>query len=127
MSNVLLFGDQTAEQYPLLRKVVLRTKNALVLNFLERTVVALRGEIAQLSRPQRDAIPDFMTLNNLVDLYYEKGLKLPHLESALVTIAQLGHYIGYFSEKTSELPPAANTRILALCTGSLAAAAVASA
>ncbi|THY24127.1 polyketide synthase [Aureobasidium pullulans] len=127
MSNVLLFGDQTAEQYPLLRKVVLRTKNALVLNFLERTVVALRGEIAQLSRPQRDAIPDFMTLNNLVDLYYEKGLKLPHLESCMVTIAQLGHYIGYFSENTNELPPAANTRILALCTGSLAAAAVASA
>nr|QDF82052.1 polyketide synthase [Aureobasidium zeae] len=127
MSNVLLFGDQTAEQYPLLRKVVLRTKNALVLSFLERTVVALRAEIAQLSRPQRDAIPDFMTLNNLVDLYYEKGLKLPHLESCLVTIAQLGHYIGYFSENSNELPPAANTRLLALCTGSLAAAAVASA
>ncbi|KAL1305990.1 hypothetical protein AAFC00_004123 [Neodothiora populina] len=130
MSNVLLFGDQTAEQYPLLRKVVLRYQNPLVSTFLERASVVLREEINALPRTQRDAIPDFLTISNLVEAYYEKGLtgfKLPQMESALVTIAQLGHYIGYFSENSDDLPTKANTRVLALCTGSLAAAAVVSA
>lgn len=94
MSNILLFGDQTAEQYPLLRKVVLRNQNALVTSFLERIVIVLRQEIKDLPRPQRDAIPDFLTVSNLIEAYYEKGVKLPQLESCFVAIAQLGHYIG---------------------------------
>lgn len=98
MSNVLLFGDQTAEQYPLLRKVVLRYSNALVMSFLERVTVVLREEIKALPRTQRDAVPDFLTVSNLIEAYYEAGiktgLKLPQLESAFNTIAQLGHYIG---------------------------------
>lgn len=94
MSNILLFGDQTAEQYPLLRKIVLRSKNPLVTSFLERISVVLREEIRKLPRTQRDVIPDFLTVSNLVEAYYEKGLKIPQLESSLVTIAQLGHYIG---------------------------------
>ncbi|KAF1352167.1 polyketide synthase [Delphinella strobiligena] len=130
MSNVLLFGDQTAEQYPLLRKVVLRYQNGLVQSFLERVSVVLREEIKHLPRTQRNTIPDFLTVSNLIEAYYEpsrNGVKLPQMESALVTIAQLGHYIGYFSENSSELPRNADTRVLALCTGSLAAAAVVSA
>lgn len=97
MSIVLLFGDQTAEQYPLLRKVVLRYQNALVSTFLERVAVVLREEIKKLPRTQRDTVPDFLTVSNLVEAYYEKGLdgfKLPQIESAFVAIAQLGHYIG---------------------------------
>lgn len=95
MSNVLIFGDQTAEQYPLLRKVVLRYQNPLVMSFLERVSVVLREEIKNLPRTQRDAIPDFLTVSNLIEAYYEPDVKkLPSMESALVTIAQLGHYIG---------------------------------
>ncbi|KAL1587284.1 Non-reducing polyketide synthase PKS1 [Cladosporium halotolerans] len=127
MSNVLLFGDQTAEQYPLLRKTVLRTGNASLSTFLERSSTALREEIKALPRQQRARFPDFMTINNLLDLYYEKGDKIPMLESAFITIAQLGHYIGYFSEHPEELPSAQSTRVLGLCTGLLAAAAVVSA
>ena len=94
MSNVLVFGDETAEQYPLLRKVVLRYQNALVMSFLERVSVALREEIKQLPRTQRELIPDFLTVSNLLEAYQEKGLKLPQIESSMVSIAQLGHYIG---------------------------------
>lgn len=97
MSNVLLFGDQTAEQYPLIRKVVLRNQNALVTSFLERVSVVVREEARKLPRTQREQVPDFLTISNLVEAYYEKGVKLPMLESCLVTIAQLGHYIGYDS------------------------------
>jgi len=94
MSNVLVFGDETAEQYPLLRKVVLRYQNALVMSFLERVSVVLREEIKQLPRTQRELIPDFLTVSNLLEAYQEKGLKLPQIESSMVSIAQLGHYIG---------------------------------
>ncbi|KAK4497034.1 hypothetical protein PRZ48_011483 [Zasmidium cellare] len=127
MSNVLLFGDQTAEQYPLLHRIVLRKDNALVSNFVERVALALREEIRQLPRSQRDALPAFLTLSNLIEAYYQKGVKVPMLESAFVTVAQIGHYIGYFSEHPAELPAATNTRVLGLCTGLLAASAVVSA
>ena len=94
MSNILLFGDQTAEQYPLLTKVVLRNKNALAVTFVERSAAILREEIEQLPLSERKKFPDFLTLNDLIEPYYAQHLKLPQLESALVTVAQLGHYIG---------------------------------
>ncbi|CAK1365906.1 Conidial yellow pigment biosynthesis polyketide synthase [Cercospora beticola] len=127
MSNVLLFGDQTAEQYPLLHKVTLHRDNVLVSNFVQRCALALREETRALPRSQRNSMPDFLTLTSLVEAYYQKGEKVPMLESALVTIAQLGHYIGYFSEHPDELPATSDTRVLGLCTGLLAASAVISA
>lgn len=127
MSNVILFGDQTAEQYPLLHRIVLRKDNAPLANFVERIALAIREETRTLPRSQRDAIPDFLTLNNLIEAYYQKGVKVPMIESALLTATQIGHYIGYFSEHPAELPAASNTRVLGLCTGLLAASAVVSA
>ncbi|KAF2738000.1 polyketide synthase PksA [Polyplosphaeria fusca] len=124
--NVLIFGDQTADQYPLLRKASLRKTNALLTTFLERTSVVLREEVQKLPRTQREQIPDFLRVTDLVEAYYAKGLKVPQLESAMVTIAQLAHYIGYYGENPSEVPNLANTRVLGLCTGLLAASVVAS-
>lgn len=127
MSNVFLFGDQTAEQYPLIHKIVLRKENALLRSFVERASVALREETRALPRSQRELIPDFLTVSDLVEAYYQKGSKVAMLETAFVTIAQLGHYIGYFSENPAELPVASNARCLGLCTGLLAASAIVSA
>lgn len=93
--NVLIFGDQTADQCALLRKIVSRKDNTLLTTFLERVSVAIREEVQKLPRNQRDEIPDFLTINHLLESYYEKGAKLPQVESALVTIAQLAHFIGY--------------------------------
>ncbi|KAF2219879.1 polyketide synthase [Elsinoe ampelina] len=127
MSNVLLLGDQTADQSPLLRKLVLRSKNALLTTFHEQVSVALRDEVAKLPSRQRQDIPNFLKLNTLVDLYYEGSKRLPVLESTFVALTQLGHFIAYFSENPDRLPHAANTRVLGLCTGSLAAAVIVSA
>src|ERR1700760_4796634 len=93
--NVQVFGDQTADQIPLLRKLVNRRDNSLLSTFLERSALAIREEIQKLPKLQRDAIPDFITISELVELYLEKEYKLPQLESVFVTISQLGHYIGY--------------------------------
>lgn len=92
--NVLLFGDQTADQVPLLRKALYKRENALLSAFLDQVAVALREETSKLPRNQRMSIPDFLSVQHLVDAYYEKGQKVPQIESALVPIAQLAHYIG---------------------------------
>jgi len=94
MSNILFFGDQTAEQYSLLKKIVLRQKSPLVATFFERVSQVLREEVSKLPYTQRATIPDFLTANDLVENYYQKGLKVPMVEGVMVTIAQLGHYIG---------------------------------
>ncbi|OCK74392.1 polyketide synthase PksA [Lepidopterella palustris CBS 459.81] len=124
--NALIFGDQTADQYPLLRKASLRRDNALLSTFLERVSVALRDEVQKLPRAQREIIPDFLRVSDLVEAYYAKGVKSPQLESAMVTLAQLAHFIGYYTENPTELPAPSNTRVLGLCTGLLAASVVAS-
>lgn len=92
--NSLVFGDQTADQYVVLRKAVTWKDNALLKTFLERTSVALREETQKLPRSQRERIPDFLTVSDLVEAYYATGSKVTQLESCLVTIAQLAHYIG---------------------------------
>ncbi|KAF2857812.1 polyketide synthase [Piedraia hortae CBS 480.64] len=124
MSSIFIFGDQTADQYSLLHKIVLKKENALVRSFVEQASVALREETRRLPRAQRERIPDFLSINDLKEAYYQKGDKVPMVEAALVTITQLGHYIGYFSENPDQLPAASDTRLLGLCTGLLAAAAV---
>jgi hypothetical protein len=92
--DFLAFGDQTSDQYTLLRKACLRKDNALLQRFLDRVSVALRQEIDRLPRVVRDEIPSFLTVWDLIEAYYTKGLKIPCLESCMVTISQLSHYIG---------------------------------
>ena len=125
--NVLIFGDQTADQFPLLKKVATWRNNATLTTFLDRASVVLRDEVQKLPKTQRDQIPDFLTSWDLVNTYYTEGKKIPQLESCMVTLAQLAHYIGYYGENPSDLPNPANTRIVGLCTGSIAASVVASA
>jgi len=92
--NILIFGDQTADQYPLLRKACVWKGNSLLTTFLERISVVLREEVGKLPRTQRETIPDFLRFSDLVEAYYTKGLKIPQLESCMVTVAQLAHYVG---------------------------------
>lgn len=92
--NILIFGDQTTDQCPLLRKVTTRKDNGLLTTFLECTAAALREEVQRLGRNQRKDIPDFLTMNQLVEAYYENRVRIPQLESVFATIAQLSHFIG---------------------------------
>jgi len=97
--DVLLFGDQTVDQYHLLRKTLARKDNALLTTFLERSAVALREEIRRLPKSRREEMPDFLTVSNMLENYSEKGLKVPEMESVLVAISQLSHYLGYVELK----------------------------
>ncbi|KAF2399928.1 polyketide synthase-like protein [Trichodelitschia bisporula] len=123
--NIQIFGDQTADQSVLLRRLAAIRNNAALSTFLERAAIALREEVEKLPQRTRSEVPHFLTISHLAEKYYEQETKVPQLESCLLTISQLAHYIGYFGENPGQLPAASNTRILGLCTGLLAGAAVA--
>ncbi|KAH0538586.1 Type I Iterative PKS [Glutinoglossum americanum] len=127
MMHIFLFGDQTADQSSFLQKVFACKDHVLLVSFLDRVNVALREEVAQLPRITRQRIPDFSTVQELALRHQERGEASPAVESTILCIAQLAHFIGYFEERPAEAFSASNTRILGLCTGLLAAAAVASA
>ncbi|KAB8659338.1 hypothetical protein FH972_026227 [Carpinus fangiana] len=125
--DLLLFGDQTADQSELLRTCLLRKNNAVLVSFLERAGVVLQEEVRALPQLRRQRVPNFLTISNLVDRYFEAGIRLPEIDTALLTISQLSHYLGYFDEHPHEIPNIQETRFVGLCTGLFAAAAVASA
>uniref|UniRef100_A0AAU8H6V0 G8446 n=1 Tax=Sporormiella sp. TaxID=2012087 RepID=A0AAU8H6V0_9PLEO len=128
--EVFIFGDQANSQYPILRAASLRTNIPLLTAFLEQVCVALRSEIQKLPQTHRKRFPDFLRFSDLVEAYYRNDFvdeKIIPLESCMVTIAQLSHWIGYFGEHPNELPNLSNTRFIGMCTGSLAAAFLASA
>lgn len=98
-TNILIFGKQTADQYLLLQKACTWKNNAALTTFLDRISVVIREELQKLPRTQRDQIPDFLTTWDLVEAYYSKELKVPQMESCMVVVAQLAHYIGYVWSK----------------------------
>ena len=145
--DLLVLGDQAVDTYLFLKDVLARGKsNTIFSSFLARVSAALREEVAQLPRLDRECIPDFSTVQELADRYHDQCILNPAIESALLCISQLGHYIGYviyllltkspcvanFStiryteEEVSSGVDPSRTYIVGLCTGSLAAAAIAS-
>ncbi|RMZ77257.1 hypothetical protein DV738_g4532, partial [Chaetothyriales sp. CBS 135597] len=127
MEEVYVFGDQTADCRPFFAKVFTRKDDVLLQAFLERAAQAIRVENKSRSHPST-AVPPFLTIQELANRYYAQEAKDAAVESALVCVSQLSHFIGAFEERVpSYIPSSANTRLVGLCTGLLAAAAIASA
>lgn len=66
--NLYLFGDQTYDIGPHLKTLLLESKrgNILLGNFFQRTYSALRKQIYQLSPQEREALPRFTSVEDLV-------------------------------------------------------------
>ncbi|KIX09737.1 uncharacterized protein Z518_00818 [Rhinocladiella mackenziei CBS 650.93] len=127
MEEVYVFGDQTADCRAFFTKVFSRRDDVLLQSFLERAGEAVRVENKNRSHPSK-AVPNFNTIQELVDRYYRGDAKDAAIESALVCISQFTHFIGAFEERTpSYVQPNTDARLVGLCTGLLAASAVASA
>ncbi|KIW13453.1 hypothetical protein PV08_08641 [Exophiala spinifera] len=127
MEEVYVFGDQTADCRSFFTKVFTRKDDVILQAFLERAGEALRVENKSRSHPSK-AVPNFSTIQELVDRYYRGEAKDAAIESALVCISQFTHFIGAFEERTpSYIPHNADARLVGLCTGLIAASAVASA
>ncbi|KAI4129005.1 MAG: hypothetical protein LQ338_002472 [Usnochroma carphineum] len=126
--KILLFGDQTSDPREHLRAQLLAGRsNVLLSHFIQQVGVALKNEIAQLAWSERDAIPDFSTIEELADRSLISGVVHPGLTSALLCISQLAKYLESAGTLDQDSHHSSNTLIVGLCTGLFAAAAVASA
>lgn len=94
--DILFFGDQTVDTHAFLKSILSRAKsNTLVSSFIVKASAALREEVAQLPALDRQSIPDFSTIQELSDRHHEGQLVSTAIESALLCISQLAHYLGY--------------------------------
>jgi glycerophosphoryl diester phosphodiesterase len=101
MEEVYVFGDQTADLRAFFTKVFSRKDDVLLQSFLERTGEAVRSENKYRTHPSK-AVPNFNTIQELVDRYYRGEGRDLAIESALVSIAQFTHFIGYVQEVAPE-------------------------
>lgn len=93
--SVILFGDQTGLDYDFLLKTLLGTQKSLVVAaFLDGAAATLRREIPELSLNERDGIPNFTTVQELVERVSAKDTGHPALEAALLCISQFVHFFG---------------------------------
>ena len=92
--DFFLFGDQTASQYQFLKRIIFQGRSPVLRSFLEQVAVALRWETDRLPKWRRESVPDFLTLSELVERYSAQQAISEELESSLITLTQLAHYIG---------------------------------
>ena len=94
--ELLIFDDQVVDPYNFLRDVLARGKsNPLLTSFITKVGAALREDISHLSEPDRKSIPNFSTVLELAERYHGSCNVNTALDSALLCITQLAHYIGY--------------------------------
>jgi hypothetical protein len=92
--SFLLFGDQSSDTYSFLSDFCRRGRPSLLSqSFLEKVSVALKTEVNGLSILSRQRVPNFSSIEQLNSRYHESSKKYPALDSALLCITQLAHYI----------------------------------
>ena len=90
----LLFGDQSLDTHGFLAEFCRQGNPSILAKvFIERAGQALRDEIESLRKLERAKIPVFRTLQQLNERYHGQSIKHPGIDSALLCIAQLAHYI----------------------------------
>lgn len=92
--EVYVFGDQTADCRSFLKKAVARKEDVLLNVFLEKAVFAIRDEVSKRAYSQSE-VPSFGTIQELADRYYKSESPDTAIESTLVCLSQLIHFIGY--------------------------------
>ncbi|KAI2640016.1 polyketide synthase [Xylaria nigripes] len=126
-TSFLLFGDQSLETYSFLANFLRQGKPSVYARmFLERATECLRNEVDRLPRVERLKVPIFYTLPQLNEKYHRQPIKCPGIDSALLCMVQLAHYIDYTEKEHGDISTPENTRLAGLCTGLFAATAIAS-
>ncbi|KAI0877844.1 polyketide synthase [Hypoxylon argillaceum] len=120
-AKLYLFGDQTYDVQQHIGKLLQLRNNALVNGFLEMGYGAIREEIYRLPTQTRNQLPRFTNIEDLLLWKNTESGRFIAIEMAVACLYQLGTFIG---EHGHALPSPQNSRILGLCTGTLAAAAV---
>ncbi|CEI66203.1 Bikaverin polyketide synthase bik1 [Fusarium venenatum] len=120
--EVFVFGDQSTRFAPPLRDLLLKGNSPYLTHFVEQVHALLRKEISSLPVTQRKLFPNFADIQELVSKS-DWGSGNPALASALACFYHLCSFIHFYDGQGRTFPPE-NSRIIGLCVGSLAAAAV---
>ncbi|KAJ1326724.1 naphtho-gamma-pyrone polyketide synthase [Microdochium nivale] len=125
--TLLLFGDQSLDTHKFIADFLRSGEpGVLAREFLRQAGDALRDEVDSLPRIERASIPVFRTLQQLNEKYHAQATRIPGVDSALLCIAQLIHYIDMSEKDLGASTTEANRILSGLCTGLFAAAAIAS-
>ena len=142
--KILLLGDQALDTRSYIQsQLIVGRTNPILYHFLNRVGVALRYEVSQLPPVERNRIPIFSTIEELVDRTKSERTSHQGVQSALLCISQLAHYIEYVQrldkmqdaqtdvyryagDLTGQSSEPSQTCLVGLCIGLLAGAAIAS-
>ncbi|KAK3170452.1 hypothetical protein Dsin_032693 [Dipteronia sinensis] len=91
--EVYVFGDQTADCRAFFAKVFTRKDDVLLQSFLEKASEAVKAE-QRIRTHQSPAVPNFSTIQELVNRHCNSVCKDAAIESALMCISQFAHFIG---------------------------------
>ena len=90
----LLFGDESLDVHEFLADICHHGNlSTLSRSFLEQVGSALREEVDQLPSLESQRVPKFSSIQELNDRYYNGDIKNSAVDSALLCITQLAHYI----------------------------------
>ncbi len=90
----LLFGDQSLGVHGFLADFYQHgNPSVLSLSFLEQVGAALREEVDQMSSIERQRVPQFSSIKDLNENYQVRKIKNSAVDSVLLCITQLVHYI----------------------------------
>ena len=91
---LLLFGDQTAQTAPLIKKLSHQSRHYLFLQvFLQKATEALRCEISRLQPAERNKFFPFESVLDLSETYVKNGVLDVAVSTVLLCIAQLGSLV----------------------------------
>lgn len=119
--KLYLFGDQTYDLQPHVQELLQSRSNPVLEDFLVRSYDAVRVEIYNLPPSTRETYPRLTCVDDLL-LWGQSGNGLIPLDMATTCLYQLGLFI---SQAQPEDFSTQKSRAVGLCTGALAAAAVA--
>ncbi|TVY85230.1 putative sterigmatocystin biosynthesis polyketide synthase [Lachnellula suecica] len=123
--RIFLFGDQTHDTNSKLRALLNSKGDPILASFLEQSFDVIRSEVGQLPLRQREVLPRFHNLADILARQKEGSLS-PAFQTALACIYQLGSFIRQHGKSGRAYPSSFETYLLGLCTGALAAAAISS-
>lgn len=98
---IYVFGDQTLPVHEGLQALVLVKDNHVLQGFLGKALSALQDEISALPATERGLFPQTESLGMLLEAV-RKGPTHTALESAILCIHQLAHYIKYVENPIEE-------------------------
>ncbi|KFY93178.1 hypothetical protein V500_03863 [Pseudogymnoascus sp. VKM F-4518 (FW-2643)] len=123
--SFLLFGEQSLDTQGFLADFC-RNGNPSILShaFLDRVASTLQNEIERLPSLERRHIPPFTTIQELNQRYHTRDIRHSAIDSALLVIIQLAHYIDRAEKVPEDATRPQETWTVGLCTGLFAAVAV---